>query len=88
MDNLTATLTYTSPHTGRVYDIVETPQSRVDYREFMNPETKYIREYTQYDFYLDGKQVTFTFDLDENHLYATFGELEGVFAPQLTSRFD
>ena len=80
--------TYTSPHTGNVYEIVEVSQSRVDYREFMNPETKYIRHYTQYDFYKDGKRITFTFDLDEKRLSDTFGEIEGVYASPWTSRFD
>ncbi len=80
--------TYTSPHTGLIYDVIAEKQSRVDYREFMNPETRYIREYTQYNFYRDGKRVTFTFDLDEKRLSDTFGEIEGVYAPWTTSRFD
>ena len=80
--------TYTSPHSGLTYDVVAEAQSRVDYREFMNPETRYIREYTQYNFYRDGKLVTFTFDLDEKRLADTFGEIEGVYAPWPSSRFD
>ncbi len=76
-ENLTA---YTSPHSGLTYDVVAEVKSRVDYREFMNAETRYIREYTQYNFYREGKLVTFTFDLDEKRLAATFGELEGYYA--------
>lgn len=82
------TATYTSPHTGRVYTIIAETQSRVDYREFMNPETKYIREYTQYNFFYEGERVTFTFDLDEKRLSDTFGEIEGVYGRPFTSRFD
>jgi hypothetical protein len=80
--------TYTSPHTGKVYEIVEVAQSRVAYREYMNPETKYIREYTQYDFYNEGRKVTFTFTLDPAHLESTFGEIEGVYAAWTTSARD
>jgi hypothetical protein len=55
----------------------------------MNAETRYIREYTQYNFYREGKLVTFTFDLDEKRLAATFGELEGVYSTaHIGSRFD
>jgi hypothetical protein len=55
------TTTYVSPQTGTEYLVVAKPQSRVDYREFMNPETRYIREYTQYDIVLDGNPVQFCF---------------------------
>ncbi len=77
MKNETA---YTSPHSGLTYDVVAEAKSRVDYREFMNAETRYVREYTQYNFYREGKLVTFTFDLDEKRLAATFGEIEGYYA--------
>jgi hypothetical protein len=89
MKNVQAPTTYTSPWTGVTYDIVAVPQSYVDYREFMNPETRYIREYTQYNFYLDGRRVTFTFDLDEKRLSDTFGTIEGVYTTAgVGSRFD
>jgi hypothetical protein len=89
MKNVQASVTYTSPWTGTVYDIVAVPQSRVDYREFMNQETRYIHEYTQYDFYLDGKRVTFTFNLDEKLLSDVFGTIEGVYSDAgVGSRFD
>jgi len=80
--------TYTSPHTGKVYDIVEVQESRVDYYEFMNSATKYIRHYTEFQFFYEGKKVTWTYDLDEKRLAATFGEIEGIYAPQYSSRFD
>jgi hypothetical protein len=89
MENFQAPTTYTSPWTGVTYDIVAVPQSRVDYHEFMNPATRYIREYTQYTFYQGDKLVTFTFDLDEKHLSDIFGEIEGVYSTAgVGSRFD
>ena len=60
MKNLSTT-TYVSPRTGTEYLIVAKPQSRVDYREFMNPAPKYMREYTQYDVVLNGNLVQFCF---------------------------
>jgi hypothetical protein len=47
MKPLADTAAYQSPWTGITYDIVSVPQSRVDYHEYMNPETRYIREYTR-----------------------------------------
>lgn len=89
MKPLADTAAYQSPWTGITYDIVSVPQSRVDYHEYMNPETRYIREYTQYNFYQGGKLVTFTFDLDASHLSAIFGEIEGVYSTEgIGSRFD
>ena len=80
--------TYVSPHTGKVYDIVEVPQSRVDYHEFMNPATKYIRHYTEFQFFYEGKKVTWTYRLDEKYLAEVFGEIEGIYSPWSTSRYD
>jgi hypothetical protein len=79
--------TYTSPW-GITYDVVAKKQSRADYHEFMNPETRYIREYTQYNFYRDGKLVTFTFDLDEKRLVDTFAVLEGHIGAPFSSWCD
>ena len=85
-ENLTA---YTSPHSGLTYDVVAEAKSHVDYREFMNAETRYIREYTQYNFYREGKLVTFTFDLDEKRMADRFGEIERVYSTaHIVSRFD
>jgi hypothetical protein len=80
--------TWTSPHTGRVYNVEIEPQSRVDYHEFMNPDTKFVRHYNQYNFFYEGKLVTFTFDLDENRLGDTFAVIEGVYAAPFSSKFD
>ncbi len=80
--------TYTSPHSGLTYDVVTEKQSRVDYREFMKPESAYTVEYYQYNFYRDGELVTFTFNLDEKRLSETFGVIEGVYAQIESSRFD
>ena len=89
MENVQAPATYTSPWTGKVYNIVAVPQSYVDYREFMNPKTRFTREYTQYNFYLDGRRVTFMFDLDEKRLSDTFGIIEGVYSTAgVGSRYD
>ena len=54
----------------------------------MNAGTRYVREYTQYNFYHDGALVHFCFDLDENRLSDVFGAIEGVYAAPLGSRFD
>jgi len=89
MKNVQAPTTYRSPWTGVTYDIVAVPQTRADYHEMGNPATRYLREYTQNDFYLDGKLVTFTFDLDEKRLCDIFGEIEGVYSTAgVGSRFD
>lgn len=80
--------TYTSPHTGKVYDIVEVQESRVDYHELMNPATKYIRHYSEFQFFYEGEKVASTYRLDEKYLAEVFGEIEGVYSPWSTSRFD
>ena len=79
--------TYTSPW-GITYDVVAEKQSRADYREFMNPATRYMREYVQYNFYRDGKRVTFTFDMDEKRLAETFAVLEGHIGAPFSSWLD
>jgi hypothetical protein len=53
---------YTSPQTGKVYEVKVTKEHRTDYREFMNPETRYEREYTQFTIYLGGRLVQFCFN--------------------------
>jgi hypothetical protein len=84
MEKTTMT-TYTSPLTGTEYLIVAKPQSRVDYREFMNPATKYMREYTQYDVVLNGNLVQFCFR--EEDIPATVAHFENP-GPDLGSRYD
>ena len=53
---------YTSPQTGNTYEVKVTKEHRTDYREFMNPETRYEREYTQFTIYLGGRMVQFCFN--------------------------
>ena len=77
--------TYVSPRTGTEYLIVAKPQSRVDYREYMNPATKYIREYTQYEIVLNGNPVQFCFR--EEDIPATVEHYENP-GPDLGSRYD
>ena len=68
--------TYTSPLTGNVYDVVPVQRSRVAYGEFMNPATKYIHEYTEYQIVLNGSKVQFCFDLKD--IPAQVANYEGV----------
>lgn len=79
---------YVSPHTGTEYQIVEVPQSLTDYRIPGDGSTQYERHYIEYQFYREGKKVTWTYDLDPRHLSNVFGEIEGVYAPWETSRWD
>lgn len=79
---------YVSPHTGKQYDVVAVPQSRTDYRVLGDGSTMYTRQYTEYRFFHEGKMVTWTFNLDPENLSNTFGEIEGVYAPWETSRWD
>jgi hypothetical protein len=53
---------YTSPQTGNTYEVKVTKEHRTDYREFMNPETRYEREYTQFTIYHEGRLVQFCFN--------------------------
>lgn len=89
MDTLPLTA-YTSPLTGVEYLIVAKPKSRIDYREFMNPETKYVQEYTQYDIVLNGNLVQFCFD--EKDIPEAVGRFEKPLTEEqlgiLHSRFD
>ena len=68
----TTTDSYTSPHTGKVYQVMT--ETRTDY--------------TVYNFIDDGKIVTKSFQNDPKYLAGLFGEIEGVYAPWSTSRFD
>jgi hypothetical protein len=87
MMKLTEMKTYTSPW-GVTYDVVAEKQSRADYREYGNPDTRYMREYVQYNFYRNGKLVTFTFNMDEKRLAETFGVIEGVYGAPFSSWLD
>jgi len=81
-----ATMTsYTSPFTGKVYEIVPNMIWRQAWDEQGNA---YKRWYTQYNFFHSGKRVTWTYTLDENVLDGHIGELEGHYAPWTTSPRD
>lgn len=80
--------TYTSPHTGKQYEIVAVAQSRADYHVPGDGSTRHERHYTEYQFFAEGKKVTWTYDLDQKHLSDVFGEIEGVYAPWETSCWD
>jgi hypothetical protein len=67
---------YTSSLTGNTYTVVAVPKSRTAYGEFMNPATKYIEEYTEYQIFLGEKKVQFAFDIEKvNEMVAHY---EGV----------
>ena len=68
----TTDTSYTSPHTGKVYQVT----------------TETRKDYTVYNFIEDGKIVTKSFQNDPKYLAGLFGEIEGIYAPWSTSRFD
>ena len=76
---------YTSPFTGKVYQIVPNTLWRQAWDDQGNAYKKW---YTEYNFYLNDEKVTWTYTLDEAQLDATFGEIEGAYAGWTTSRFD
>ena len=76
---------FVSPRTGTEYLIVAKSKSHVDYHEFMNPATEFIREYTQYDVVLNGNPVQFCFR--EEDIPATVEHFESP-DPDCGSRFD
>jgi hypothetical protein len=71
--------TYTSPHTGLVYEVQAVPQSRTDYRVPGDGNTMYERHYIEYQFFRQNQKVTWTYDMDVTLLRHVFGELEGVY---------
>jgi hypothetical protein len=76
---------YTSPQTGNTYEVKVTKEHRTDYREFMNPETRYEREYTQFTIYLGGRLVQFCFN--EADIANTVAHLENP-GPDISSWCD
>jgi len=68
---------YTSK-TGKVYAYDLERQTRTDYAEFMNPETKYERVYYQVNVYVDGKRLNFAFVDDANDAAAIRKAVLGV----------
>lgn len=85
MKNEATMTSYTSPFTGKVYQIVPNTLWRQAWDDQGNAYKKW---YTEYNFYLNDEKVTWTYTLDEAQLDATFGELEGVYAPWFTSARD
>lgn len=64
---------------GKTYRYSIEPKSRVDYREFMNPDTKYTRSYFQINVFNDkGKFVNFALVDDVFNLPALFGAIDEV----------
>ena len=85
MTKETTMTSYTSPFSGKVYQIVPNTLWRAAWDD---QGVAYKKWYTEYNFYDENKKVTWTYSLDESTLNATFGELEGVYAPWLTSARD
>lgn len=79
---------FTSPYTGNVYEISSVEMFCTEYPVFGDGSVSFERNYTEYRFYRDGKMVTWTYDLDPEHLRSVFGEIEGVYAPWTTSPWD
>jgi hypothetical protein len=70
--------TYTAK-SGETYTYDLERQTRVAFREFMNPETKYERVYFQVNVYDEsGKRVNFAFVDDENDVSAIVHEIEQI----------
>lgn len=67
---------YTSARTGNTYNVVAVPKSRTAYGEFMNPATKYIQEYTEYQIFLGDRKVQFAFE--EEKVEEMIAHFEGV----------
>lgn len=78
---------YTSPHTGRVYDIQTETYTRMEGDWYAGEP---LREVTvvRYDFYYEGEKITSSWDLNERRLSDWFGELEGVYSAWETSPRD
>ena len=76
---------YTSPHTGNIYQCVPNTLWRQSWDAEGNPIKSW---YTVFQYYLNDKLVTKTLSNDEKYLEGLFGEIEGVYAPWSTSRFD
>lgn len=84
-----------SPKTNKVYKLGIKRQTRTAYAEYMNPQTKYEREYFQVTIYSpEGKMLNFGFvdditDADEVNTCA-MGVIDHIEnpGPDISSRFD
>jgi hypothetical protein len=64
---------------GKIYQYSIEPRSRVDYREFMNPDTKYTLSYFQINVFNDeGKFVNFRLVDDADDLTARSAAINEV----------
>ena len=78
---------YTSPFTGKVYEVTTRTHTRAVGDWYNNEPLRQV-EVTEYIF-SDGANRKFTtFQLDENYLKATVGEIEGIYAAWPTSPRD
>ena len=68
---------YTSK-TGEVYSYDLERQTRTDYAEYMNPESKYEKVYYQVNVYRAGKRVNFAFVDDAEDGMAIHEAVRGV----------
>jgi hypothetical protein len=79
MNQIKAIGARTSAKTGKVYSYDLERQTRTDYAEFMNPESKYERVYYQVNVYdAGGKLVNFAFVDDADDLMAVYDAVSGV----------
>jgi hypothetical protein len=76
--NIVAVGTYTSAQTGKTYAYDLERQTRTDYREFMNPATRYERVYFQVNVYEDGAWRLFGFVDDAEDGMAVHEEVKKV----------
>ena len=81
-------MTYTSPYTGKTYDVVEVNRSRTDYIEQEGQIMPSTRKYVEYQFHFGGRMVTWTYDIKEKTLSDTFAEVEHVFPARNCSPWD
>jgi hypothetical protein len=84
-----------SPQTNQVYKLGIERQTRTAYAEYMNPETKYEREYFQVTVYSpEGKMLNFGFMDDITNTDEVNGKVLDVISrienpgPDIGSRFD
>jgi hypothetical protein len=84
-----------SPKTNQVYKLGIKLQTRTAYAEYMNPETKYTKEYFQVTVYSpEGKMLNFGFMDDITNTDEVNGKVLDVISrienpgPDIGSRFD
>lgn len=91
----TPMITIQSPQTDRLYKFDLERQTRTDYAEYMNPDSKYEREYFQVNVYDErGHRLNFGFldeltdtDSVQNCVLSVIDFIENP-EPDISSRFD